>query len=50
MKDMYIFVVNRNEKKCIDSFAVFSDSDNDSNEKLFNQLIYAYGISFSSNA
>ena len=50
MKDMYIFVVNRNEKKYIDSFAVFSDSDNDSNKKLFNQLIYAYGISFSSNA
>ena len=34
----------------MDSFTVCSDSGNNSTNKLFNQLIYAYGISLSSNA
>ena len=50
MKNIYIFAVNRNEKKYTDSFTVSSDSGNNSTDKLFNQLIYTYGISFSSNA
>ena len=50
MNDMYIFAVNRNEEKYIDSFTVCSDSGNDSIDKLFEQLIYTCGISFSSNA
>ena len=50
MKNIYIFAVNRNEKKYTDSFTVSSDSGNNSTDKLFNQLIYAYAISFSSNA
>ena len=48
MENIYIFAVNRNEKKYIDSFTVCSDSGNNSTDELFNQLIYAYGISFSS--
>ena len=47
---MYIFAVNRNENKCVDSFTVDSDSDHNSTDKQFNELIYAYGISLSSNA
>ena len=50
MKNMYIFAANRNENKYINSFTVCSDSDNNSTDKLFNQLIYANSISFSSNA
>ena len=50
MENIYIFAVNRNEKKYIDSLTVCSDSVNNSTDELFNQLIYAYGISFSSNA
>ena len=50
MKNMYIFATNRNENNYIDSFTVCSDSDNNSTDKLFNQLIYANSISFSSNA
>ena len=50
MENIYIFAVNRNEKKYIDSFTVCNDSGNTSTDELFNQLIYAYGISFSPNA
>ena len=47
---MYSFAVERNEKKYMDSFTVCNESGNNSTNKLFNQLIYANGISLSSNA
>ena len=43
---MYIFAANSNENNHMDSFTVCSDSDNNSTDKLFNQLIYANSISF----
>ena len=50
MKNMYIFAANRNENNLNDNFTVCSDSDNNSTDKLSNQLNSANSISFSSNA
>ena len=36
MKNIYIFAVNRNEKKYTDNFTVSSNSGNNSTDKLFN--------------
>lgn len=50
MKNMDIFVVNRNEEKYVNSFTICSDLGNNSTDRLSNELIYAHGISLSPNA